>query len=69
MTKTKQFNVRLDEKALRELRDLSDVVGETQGNVVRDLIAKAHKQLTPAMLAQLERKRAAERSVRAKILG
>jgi predicted DNA-binding protein len=67
--KTRQVNLRLDEKALDELRDLSEVVGDTQSNIIRDLISKAYKKLTPGMLASLEKKRAEERSVRAKVIG
>jgi len=67
--KKHQVNVRLDEKAFGELRDLADVVGDTPSGILRDLIAKAHKRLTTGMLAQLEKKRAVQRSVRAKLLG
>lgn len=69
MAKTRQINIRLEEKALNELRDLSEVTGDSSSNIIRDLISKAYKRLTPAMLATLEKNRAEERSVRAKVIG
>jgi hypothetical protein len=67
--KTRQLNLRLDEKTLAELHDLAEVMGSTPSRALRDLIAKAHKKLTQAMLAELQRKRAMEKSAAAKILG
>ena len=67
--KTRQVNFRLDEKALSELRDLADVMGESTSDTLRVLIMKAYAKITPSMFAELEKRRERERSVRAKILG
>ena len=69
MAKTRQFNLRLDEKALGELQVLAEIMGETTSETVRTLIGRAYARLTPSMLAELAKKRANERSVRAKVFG
>jgi hypothetical protein len=59
----------MDEGTLDKLRDLSEIVGESVSDVLRDLIVKAHKKLTPAMIEQIDTQRTIQKSVRARLLG
>lgn len=68
--KTRQLNFRIDNATFEQIVDLAAVIGASSiADALRDLIASAHKKLTPAMKARIKEQRSFGRSARNKILG